>query len=122
MRKIRRPIEGIHVPAKFRTRLVTQTFFRGNGVRRKIFCQPIDDQSFRPLIRLRHEVHFALIRNLRRPRGFFSQHTSSGARNFDRSFKKVRNVHPMPPLGRSFIPNPSREWCAQPAQAYRKIK
>jgi hypothetical protein len=71
MREIRCPVQRIDVPAKFRSRsaLVPRSLFGGNGMVGKVFGQPFDDESFRTLVRLRHEIDFiAFVGEIQRTR------------------------------------------------------
>jgi hypothetical protein len=49
------------------------SFFRGDGVLRKILGQPSDNGLLGALIRLRDQINVALVRNLRRVIEFFAQ-------------------------------------------------
>src|SRR5580693_4967180 len=73
VRKIGRPVQRIHMPAKFRAAFMAGSFFRGDGVLRKILGQPSDNGLLGALIRLRDQINVALVRNLRRVIEFFAQ-------------------------------------------------
>src|SRR5713226_5485573 len=68
VRKVRRAVERIDVPAEFRIRgaLVPRSLFRSDRMFGKILGQALDNGRFRTLVCLRHQVHVALVRNLRR--------------------------------------------------------
>ncbi len=83
-------VERIHVPAKLRSRsaFVTRSFFRGNGVLRKIFGEPRNDGLLGTLIRLRDQVDFiALVADVHRPGKFFDQDLPGFLGDFDGGFE-----------------------------------
>ena len=72
MRKVCSAIEGVHVPTEFGLGFMPGTLFCGYGMVRKIFRELLNNQFFGAFIRLRNEVHFPFVSNLRRPCGFLS--------------------------------------------------
>ena len=83
MGKIGRPIQRVHVPAKFRVAFVPGSLFRGDGVLWKIFCKARDNRFLGALIRLRDQVDVALIADLDGPVELFAQDFASFLGNFN---------------------------------------
>src|SRR5579859_3911846 len=65
------------------------SFFCGDRVLRKIFCQARDDGFFGTLIRLRDQIDLTLIGDLRGPVELFAQDFARLLSNFDGSFEIV---------------------------------
>ena len=90
--EIRGAVERIDVPAKVRSRsaFMPRSLFGSNGVIGEIFGQPLDDQPFRTLVRLRDKIDFiAFVGDVKRPRQFFDQGFSGFLSNFNGGFEIV---------------------------------
>src|SRR4029077_16881874 len=67
VREVGRAVERIAMPAEFGMRgaLVPRSLFRGDRMFGKVLSQALDDSCFRALVRLRHQINVAFVRNLR---------------------------------------------------------
>src|SRR4029077_13139607 len=68
VRKVRRAVQRIDMPAEFRIRgaLVPRSLFGGYRVLGEILAQALDNGRFRALVCLRYQIDVAFVRNLRR--------------------------------------------------------
>src|SRR6266446_5026805 len=95
--KIGGAIERIDVPAILRSRrtLMPGSLFGSNSMVGKVFGQPLDDEPFRALVRLRYEIDFvAFVPKLERARQFLQQGFSGFLRNCNCYFE-IGIVHPV---------------------------
>src|ERR1700720_2507460 len=87
--EIGRPVEWVHMPAKFGTAFVAGSLFRGDRMLRKIFCESRDNGFFGALVRLRDQVYVTLVTNLRRPVELLAQDFARFLGDIDGCVKKV---------------------------------
>ena len=85
MGEIGRPVQRIDVPAKLALQLIRVPFFAINAVPRKHRRQPLADQRLAGAVRLRHQVHIALVLSLHTFRVELAQQRSGLPRNLLRA-------------------------------------
>src|SRR6267154_2703109 len=92
MSEIRRAIQRINVPTKFRSRraLMPRSLFGSDSMLGKVFRQPLNDQPLRAFVGLRDKIHLvAFVGDVQRARQFFDQDLSGFLRDLDGGVKII---------------------------------
>ena len=87
MRKIRRAIQRVNVPAILRIPFRAAALFRGDRMPGKIFLQAADDERFGAAVGLGNQVELLLVGNIRRSLQLFAKDGAGFARDFDSRFR-----------------------------------
>src|SRR5580698_1561443 len=93
MREISRAIQRIDIPAVLTLKPAPSPLFTVNPMGRKRLLQPRNDQLFAGAVRLRHQIHIALVLRLHALRVKLTQQRTGLPRNPLRNMRKLKLRH-----------------------------